>query len=185
MRFERVVESIKKSAKEKGASSVKLIPVKDIIVGDYVRLKCKYGCERFATRFTCPPYAPTPRETREVMKDYHWALLVEFTGLITKADQMDVHSLMFELEREAFLNGLHKAFAFSAGPCKLCKSCPAEKIENTSEYSKKYCRKPEMARPSMEACGIDIFRTARDAGFGINVVKGGETYKSFALLLLD
>ena len=185
MEIEKVVDVLAKSAREKGTSSVKLIPAKDIAVNDYVRMKCKFGCDNFAKRFTCPPYAPAPKETRELLKDYNWAILVEFTGLIKKADQLDVHRMIFELEREAFLNGLHKAFGFAAGPCKLCESCPAEEIENPSEYSKKYCRNPDKARPSMEACGIDIFKTARDAGFEINVVKGGETFKSFALLLLE
>ncbi len=177
--------ALAQSARGKGASSVKLIPAKDIIVKDYVRMKCKYGCNLFAKRFACPPYAPTPGETREMLKDYHWALLLEFTRLTKKSDQLDVHSAIFQLEREAFLKGLHKAFGFAAGPCRLCKSCPAEKINSPNEYSKKHCRHPDRSRPSMEACGIDIFSTARDAGFEINVVKGGENFKSFALLLLD
>ncbi|HIE08227.1 MAG TPA: hypothetical protein EYP65_00080, partial [Armatimonadetes bacterium] len=50
----------------------------------------------------------------------------------------------------------------------------------------KGCRHPDLARPSMEACGIDVFKTAREAGFPIEVVppEGGvENY--FALLLLE
>jgi predicted metal-binding protein len=37
----------------------------------------------------------------------------------------------------------------------------------------------------MEAVGIDVYKTARKAGFSINVVKEGQLYKSFILLLLE
>ena len=185
MRFEKIVEMLRKSAKEKGANSAKLIPTKDIFVEDQVRQKCQYGCDRFARLFTCPPYAPTPDETRKILKNYNQGLLVEFTGLRDKEEQRGVHEMMFELEKEAFLNGLYKAFAYAAGPCRICESCPAEKVENPNEFSKKDCKNPEKARPSMEACGINVYRTARKAGCKINVVKEGERFKSFGLLLLE
>lgn len=173
------------SAKKKGANSAKLIPVREIFVEDYVRLKCQYGCDEYSRCFTCPPFSPTSDETRRMLKNYNWALLVEFAGLAKKADQRGLHDVMFELEREAFLNGFHRAFSFTAGPCRLCDVCPAEEIENLNEYSKKYCKNPEKARPSMEACGIDVYRTARNAGYQIEVVKEGEIFKSFSLLLLE
>ena len=91
---------------------------------------------------------------------------------------------MYELEREAFLNGLHKAFVYLSGPCRFCEICPAENVENRNEFSKKDCKNPLKARPSMEACGIDVFKTVRKYGFKIDVAKGGECYKSFVLLLL-
>ena len=185
MRFEKIVEMLRKSAKEKGANSAKLIPIKDIFVEDYVRQKCQYGCDKFARRFTCPPYAPTPHETKKILKKYNQGLLVEFTGLRNKGEQRNVHETMYELEREAFLNGLYKAFAYAAGPCRICGSCPAEKVENPNEFSKKDCKNPEKARPSMEACGIDVYRTARKAGCKINVAKEEERFKSFGLLLLE
>ena len=185
MRFEKIVEMLRKSAKEKGANAAKLIPTRDIFVEDWVRQKCQYGCNGFARRFTCPPYAPTPDETRKILKKYNQGLLVEFTGLRNTGKQRDVHGMMYELEREAFLNGLYRAFAYTAGPCRICESCPAEKVENPNEFSKKYCKNPQRARPSMEACGIDVYRTARKAGFKIEVRKEGEYFKSFGLLLLE
>lgn len=185
MKFEKIVKMLKKSAKEKGANFAKVIPTRDIFVEDHVRLKCQYGCDRFARFFTCPPYAPTPDETRKILENYNQGLLVEFTGLMDKGQQRGVHEIMFELEKEAFLNGLYKAFAYTAGPCRICESCPAEKVESPNEFSKKDCKNPEKARPSMEACGIDVYRTARKAGCKINVVKEGERFKSFGLLLLE
>lgn len=46
--------------------------------------------------------------------------------------------------------------------------------------------KNKVARPLMEACGIDVFKTARDNGFQIDTKK--ETYGKwnyFALVLLE
>ncbi len=185
MKFEKILKELIKRAREKGARSAKLISIKDIFVEDYVRQKCKYGCKLYAKRFTCPPYAPTTQETREMLKNYNRGLLIEFTELREEKDQRDILEAMFELEREAFLGGLHKAFTLVSGPCRLCVECRAEKIKNPNEFSKKYCKNPLRARPSMEACGIDVYRTVRKAGLKIQPVKAGERYKSFVLLLLE
>ena len=133
MRFEKIVEILRKSAKEKGANSAKLIPTKDIVVEDQVRLKCRYGCGKFAKCFTCPPYAPTPDETRKILKNYSQGLLVEVTGL-KNVEEINMIEIMYQLEREAFLKGLDKAFTYVAGPCHLCAICPAEKAENSNEF---------------------------------------------------
>jgi len=80
---------------------------------------------------------------------------------------------MAVVEREAFLQGYHKAFAFGAGPCNLCKSCPEEG-----------CKHPDKARPSMEACGIDVFTTARSNGYPIEVVVDESSEQNYCGLLL-
>jgi len=46
-----------------------------------------------------------------------------------------------------------------SGPCNLCDRCG------------KFCRYPSQARPSMEACGIDVFNTVRANGFAIEVLR--------------
>ena len=54
-----------------------------------------------------------------------------------------------------------KAFALKAGRCRLCEKCNLQ-----------HCVNPTKARPSLEACGIDVFALARDNGFGMDVVTG-------------
>ena len=79
-----------------------------------------------------------------------------------------------ELEREIFLDGYYKAFGMGCGPCRICKSCPEE------------CPYPRLARPSMEACGIDVYATARKAGFPIEVVKDYDRPSNrFGLILIE
>ena len=65
-----------------------------------------------------------------------------------------------ELEREIFLAGYYKAFGLGSGPCSLCDECDLDG-----------CRYPHKARPSMEACGIDVYQTVRSNGFEIEVVR--------------
>ncbi len=85
-------------------------------------------------------------------------------------------SIIGPLEREAFLMGYYKAFGMSSGPCTLCESCNVEKT----------CRHTEQARPSMEACGIDVYQTARTVGYPIEVVQNRTCDQNYyGLLLLE
>ena len=77
------------------------------------------------------------------------------------------------LEREIFLSGFYKALGFGAGPCRLCKECNFEG-----------CLRTDDARPAMEACGIDVFATARANGFPIAVVTDGSCEDNYYGLVL-
>ncbi len=141
-----------KRAKEMGAKEAKVISASSVVVADWVRLKCQFGCDGYGRSLTCPPYSPTPEVTRRVVSSYKKALLVhgdEYT---------DIHALIPALEREIFLDGYFKAFGMGAGPCQLCGKCG------------KFCRNPEKTRPSMEACGIDVYSTVRANGYPIKVI---------------
>ena len=72
-----------------------------------------------------------------------------------------VNEIVPEVERDIFLRGYFKALGFGSGPCRLCDRC------DTGGR----CKYPYQARPSMEACGIDVFTTVRANGFGIEVVR--------------
>lgn len=63
-----------------------------------------------------------------------------------------------------------------SGPCRLCKEC-----DLTSP-----CKHGYEARPAMEACGIDVFKTARENGFPIEVLKThGEERNAYGLILVE
>jgi len=142
-----------KRAKELGAGEAKLIQAESIYTAEWVRLKCQFGCGGYAQALTCPPHSPSPEQTARMLSHYKRAVLVhgdEYT---------DIRKIVAELEREVFLEGYHKAFGMGSGPCELCESCGES------------CRHPYEARPSMEACGIDVFSTVRANGFPIEVLK--------------
>ena len=48
------------------------------------------------------------------------------------------------------------------------------------------CRHNDIMRPSMEACGIDVFGTLQNAGYSPRVLKGfTESLEIIGLVLLD
>ena len=148
------LQSFVRRACELGAVDAKVIRAESIVTAAWVRMKCQFGCGGFNSSLCCPPHSPRPEETREVIGSYKRALLLHCKGNVRPT------KLAVKLEREIFLSGFYKALAFGAGPCRLCKEC-----------NMKECIRPDEARPSMEACGIDVFATARANGFPIEVVK--------------
>jgi predicted metal-binding protein len=144
-------------AQQLGAADAKIISPGSVVTAQWVRLKCQYGCGGYGRRLTCPPHSPTPSQTRAMLDEYRLAVLVHNPG---EGDWVSIKQIVAELEREIFLAGYYKAFAFSSGPCNLCEECNLER-----------CAHPTAARPAMEAAGIDVFATARANGLPIEVVK--------------
>lgn len=155
-----------------GAQEAKIISPQHVFTAEWVRRKCQYGCDGYGDLLTCPPRSPPPQETRRMLDEYKTAILIH--GPTKK--WTDMNRIVSTLEREAFLSGYYKAFGMGAGPCSLCDQCDVQKS----------CKHPEEARPSMEACGIDVYKTARTAGFPIEVVRDHTCPQNYyALLLLE
>jgi len=160
-----------KRACELGAIEAKVISPKNVFTAEWVRRKCQYGCDGYGEHLTCPPYSLTPQETRRLLDEFTTALIVH-----CPKRGIEVLEIISVLEREAFLAGYYKAFGMSAGPCSLCERCNVQKT----------CVHTEQARPSMEACGIDVYQTARTAGYPIEVVKDHTCPENYyGLLLLE
>jgi predicted metal-binding protein len=160
-----------------GASAVKFIDPKKVVVGNWVRIKCQFGCDAYGTRLTCPPYSPTPEYTRQMLKEYSGALFFtyKYPALKERKKRQSIRRILAKLEREMFLDGFYKAFAMGAGPCNLCPGqCDLTKP----------CLHAELARPSLEACGIDVYATAKNAGVNLKVVKSYKDTPTYCCLLL-
>jgi predicted metal-binding protein len=153
-----------------GFGNVYRMRTEEIHIPDWTDLRCRFGCERYGNPH-CPPNSPSPGKTREMVKDYKKALLLE-----GEPPTRDFQMRVLQAERAAFKAGFHKAFSFWAGPCSLCESCAGNgRCTNTAN-----------ARPSMEGAGIDVFQTARNAGVTLKTVEQKDEFvKYFALLLLE
>jgi predicted metal-binding protein/precorrin-6B methylase 2 len=159
--------------KAMGFGEVLPIATETIHVVDWTDLRCQYGCEQYGQGH-CPPNSPSSIKTRDVLKDFSHALLLE-----GEPPGKMFQSRVLDAEREAFLAGFHKAFAYWAGPCSLCASCAVSGTEGT-------CRNTRDARPSMEGAGIDVYETVRRAGLNLRILRDkGEFVRYFALLLLE
>ncbi|TGE38659.1 methyltransferase domain-containing protein [Desulfosporosinus fructosivorans] len=171
----RLDERIRLIARIKGMGFERVLPIdkETIHVADWTDLRCQYGCDRYGQGH-CPPNSPTPEKTRNVLRDFSHALLIE-----GEPPGKMFQSRVLAAEREAFLVGFHKAFAYWAGPCVLCNPCALGVNDGT-------CRNTRDARPSMEGAGIDVYETVKRAGLDLKILRNkGEFVRYFALLLLE
>jgi predicted metal-binding protein len=190
--FGVIENELREMAAGSGASKFVPITPKNVVTAHWVRQKCQFGCVNYGTRLSCPPFSPTPDETRKVLDEYSKAYIVGFDGLL-KPDTPGMESwtelgdhirkALFELERHAFLSGYYKALSYDIGTCKKCDKCAIMERQTT-------CRFPAELRPSMEAAGIDVYATVRNAGLNIAVVKEKNITKKdemqlYAMLLLE
>lgn len=156
-------------AEKAGAVAARIIAPDTVVTAHWVRWKCQFGCGGFGSSLVCPPHAPGPEETRKMLDEYRRAVLFESASGQTR-------KIAVALEREIFLLGYYKALGLGAGPCELCGECAFEEG----------CRHPEESRPSMEACGIDVYATVRRHGYPIDVVRGSEDPQHYyGLVLID
>jgi len=170
MAVKKDLDFLCKKAVSLGAKDCKLIKASTVATAPWVRMKCKYGCSGYGASLTCPPYSPAFEETQKILDSFKKAILVHGDGV------KSITSIIAKLEREAFLAGFYKAFGFGAGPCNLCDECDIEGG----------CKNSERARPAMEACGIDVYQTARDNGYKINVLTSNNCKGNyFGLLLIE
>jgi predicted metal-binding protein len=158
-------------ARQEGFQGATIVKAAQVVTGSWVRKKCQYGCDRYGKGLQCPPYGMKSINTRKMIDSYSWGILVE--GM---PPGQDFHDKLLALEKRAFLSGYHKAFAFTAGHCPVCNTCPNEGG----------CRFPNKARPSMEASGIDVYATALQAGIFLQPVQDNMQYvKYIGLLMLE
>lgn len=146
-----------------------------VFTAEWVRLRCQFGCSEYGQCLTCPPHSPTPETTRRVLDEYKSAILLHGT------DWQAVRETGQALEKKLFLDGYHKAFSLLCGPCWICKNCALGREKNGKPLA---CRHPDLARPSMEAAGIDVYATARAAGLPIEVVRDENCPQNYYALVL-
>jgi hypothetical protein len=104
------IEAVIDRAYALGCEKAKVIDTSTIIVEEWVRWKCLYGCPFFNKDAYHPPFAPGVDETRKVLGQYTKAILLN--GPKGKA----VTDISVRLEGEAYQMGFYKAFALTALP---------------------------------------------------------------------
>jgi len=176
------MKKIEKIAREQGFPDFKWINPKQVITGQWVRMKCMYGCKSYGKRGCCPPEVPSVADCREFFDDYRWGLFIHVAPRLEKPEDRfpwgaEMTRKASALEREIFLADFPKAFAFPPAPCRVCESCSG---------TKKDCRLPMIARPALEAFGVDVYGTARRFGYSIHVVRNYDGQMDrFGLLLVE
>jgi predicted metal-binding protein len=171
-------------------------------------------CPHFNNTITCPPNVPGVEEFRKALRLYKTAVLVQTRSPLTlsmddfdkqevltyleshgavprakggetseaqqnmadvKLQSVKLHKLVNEVETQALSLGFHYALGLIGGDCMLCPKCAGPGSA---------CRRPYQARPAMEGVGIDVVRTAVNAGLAFEIPPKKEVVWS-GLVLLD
>ncbi len=105
---EEGMEYLLNKAIESGAEKAKVIDTDTIVVEEWVRWKCKYGCPFYEKDAFHPPCAPDAESTGKVVKEYSRAILMNGPKgkILTEA--------VVKLEGEAYHMGYYRAFALTA-----------------------------------------------------------------------
>ncbi|MBK8808792.1 MAG: DUF2284 domain-containing protein [Bacteroidales bacterium] len=162
-----------------GLSDFKWINPCDIVVAHWVRIKCLFGCAEYGNA-SCPPNTPSVHDCIEFLKEYNQAVLFKLTVNASKdnypaAWSTKMTEALMGIERQLFLQGYYKVFLLNQTCCSLCPSC---------EKEKNLCNNKKKSRPSAEAFAIDVYSTARNAGFDLRVINKPETEISRIAVLL-
>lgn len=148
---------------EHGISSVQPFSIDQLLVANWVNLKCRYGCKKFGTSWCCPPATPPPEEARQILSEYSSALLLsgrqQCAGFYRDNERKRIDTVRYwksivSIERMLFLEGYYKAFALVSGVCSLCRQCAYPNA----------CRFPQEKRPMIESFSIDVIGTLRNLG---------------------
>ena len=148
---------------EHGIPDFKWIDPKEIVVSQWVRMKCTFGCGEYGHNATCPPNTPSVAECERFFKEYSEAAIFHFPKKVKKPEDRHAWSRrlnleLSKLEREVFLSGFEKAFLLFMDSCCLCAECAGDRAK---------CKVPRTARPSPESMAMDVYSTVKKFGFPI------------------
>ncbi len=153
-----------------------------IIVSDWVRMKCRFGCPDYGRVASCPPQVPSVDECRLFFHDYDAAVVFHFEKSMAKPEDRfawtrALNRKLLEVEREVFIAGHRKAFLLFLDSCNLCAECAGKR---------EACKLPYQARPTPEALGVDVYETVKRLGYPIQVLKGyDEAMNRYSFLLIE
>jgi len=152
-----------------GASDARMIPIDQVHVDpSIVDLCMSPRCSGYAQCANCPPFVMDPQTAKRWITNYNEALLLkkDFDPFDLLAhDHMEHFREMFlmvtAMERLAMKRGFKDAAALGAGSCKPV-FCPER---DCAVLEGKPCPYPHLARPSLEALGINVFDLAKKVGW--------------------
>jgi predicted metal-binding protein len=182
---QKLIQRLTEKGKDYGLNAIFPFDVEKLVIANWVRLKCMYGCKQYNTSWCCPPVTPDAEKAREIISEYKVALLLVGNGKCSdfyldnqkkRANQVRYWKGTVSLERLLFLEGYYKAFSLVSGACALCKKCAYP--EN--------CRFPQEKRPTIESFAIDVIGTLKALGTSSKIARGTrDTFGYYGIILLE
>jgi predicted metal-binding protein len=191
-----------------GATEARVIPAEEIVVENRVILKCRFGCDDYGKKLTCPPFTLKVDEFRKMLKDYKYALIVKFKSPAEADDDVSKSLLRSQYDstvsrdlrekaskfwsdwkgdKERILLAVlelekaafNKGYTFAVGfTSGSCGLCEKCNVQAG------ICLHPTMARCPEHAVGVNMKKTAEKAGMPIIFPIRGKPEPT-ALILID
>ena len=158
----------------------RIIDTTDIPFSEAVVEACRANrCGQYGTRWTCPPGVGELSEIKARILNYQHAVV--FTRKHDLEDSFDIDGMregmehardIFKQFRETLKRNGIPHMGLGCEGCSLCPVC---------SYPTAPCRHPDLAAPSVEACGIHVVNMSRQIGVRYN--NGPNTVTYFCVLL--
>ncbi len=138
-------------------------------------------CGMYGKTWTCPPGVGTLEELKT--KITAWPFAVVFTCKFDLEDSFDFEGMRAGQKQtkrvlKAVTAELRAAgipfFALGNEGCDLCETCA---------YPDAPCRHPDLAAPSIEACGVNVMQLSKEIGVRYN--NGPDTVTYFCMILFE
>ena len=173
-------EKIEAILAEQELTDYRWISPKEIVVSQWVRVKCTFGCSDYGTG-TCPPHTPSVTECERFFSEYQTGLIIRLSIFADKNDYPSdwskaMTAKLLETERKIFISGQQKVFLLNQTCCSICKSCVGNRHD---------CKDKSHSRPSPESFAVDVYQTARNAGYDLNVVTNPGEMNRIAIILIE
>jgi len=175
------MEKIDSILMQQGFSDYKWIKPEEIVVAQWVRMKCSYGCDGYGSG-TCPPNTPSVEECEKFFKEYKKGIIIRLRKFADKNSypsdwSTEITNKLLDIERNIFLMGFPKVFLLNQTCCSRCKICSNNRME---------CKDKMKARPSTEGFAVDVYQTAKNAGLEIEVITNNcAEMNKIAILLIE
>jgi predicted metal-binding protein len=167
---------------ERGFADFRWLDPREIVVAEWVRMKCLYGCREYGKNAACPPNAPSVDACARFFREYTKAAVFHFAKTVERPEDRHAWSRklnleLLRLEEEVFRAGYVKAFLLFFDSCGICLECAAERTA---------CKEPRLARPTPDAMAMDVYSTVRKIGYPIQVLSDyDQEMNRYAFLLVD
>jgi predicted metal-binding protein len=159
------VKILESEFQKHGLSDFKWTTGLNVVIAQWVRFKCIYGCDSYAKFANCPPNTPSIEESIKFFREYntiavfHFEQIVKHEGSFSEWTK-EISLKLLEIEKKVFLAGYTKAFSLSPGRCCLCDKCVPLK-EN--------CKNKTESRPSPQSLSVDVFSTVNKIGYNVKM----------------
>ena len=95
---------------EAGLTDYRWIDPREIVLEEWVRFKCLWGCKQYGKRANCPPNQPSVAECRRFVRGYRIGAAFHFSRIISPNEEdsewtKPLNDALVGVERRAFLAG--------------------------------------------------------------------------------